>query len=42
MTDVTESDTARAKIIRQRNTVMAVLLVAWVVLIFAISIVKMQ
>lgn len=37
-----ESDPARARIIRQRNIALALVLALWVVLVFAVSIVKMH
>ncbi len=41
MTEQPDSQTQRKRIIRQRNLVLGGVLVAFVVLIFAISIVKM-
>lgn len=41
MTDTPESQTERKRIQKSRNRVFAVLLVSFVVLIYAISIVKM-
>ncbi len=42
MTDLPDSDAARQRIIRHRNIAMALVLGAFVVLIFAISIAKMN
>lgn len=42
MSDLSESEVQRRKIQRARNIVVGVLLAAFVVLIFAISIVKMD
>ena len=41
MTESQQNEVARARIARQRNLVVAGLLVAWVVLIYAVSIVRM-
>ena len=41
MTDTQQNEVTRARISRQRNLVVAGLLVAWVVLIYAVSIVRM-
>ena len=41
MTESDNNDAARKRITRQRNLVLAGLLVGWVVLIYAISIVRM-
>jgi hypothetical protein len=41
MTESEHDDAARKRITRQRNMVLAGLLVGWVVLIYAISIVRM-
>ncbi|MFA7587622.1 MAG: hypothetical protein WCY11_15750 [Novosphingobium sp.] len=42
MTDLPESERARMRIRKSRNRVFAVLLVGFVVLVYAISIVKMS